>query len=195
MTKEDRATMIQSWKDLGFQISSKTDKATDDALVYIDLPEGAFDYPSFVTGYVSDKGIAEGKVKFQFAMPVPKSDEEAQRYYDCNLDLIIRTGILGFSRSADDKAKPSLFDGSQPTVEKHLAMQQKFASWRPGIRERQAAEPSAKKVKELKTDEGFRNNVKLLVESGRTSLTLANQLLEAQEIAPLTQEELRSYNL
>jgi hypothetical protein len=195
MTKEERTVMIQSWRDLGFSISDKTDKATDDALVYIDLPEGSFDYPSFVTGYVSDKTIGEGKVKFQFCMPVPRTEEEAQRYYGCDLELVIRTGVLGFSRSADDKAKPQLFDGTEVTPDKHLKMQEKFASWKPGVRERQAAAPTEKLAKAIKSDEGFRNMVKIMVESGRTTLTAANMLLEAQELAPLTQEECKRYNL
>lgn len=195
MTKAERSTMIDSWKNLGFAVSDKTDRATDDAIVYLDLPETAPSWTNQVSGYVSDKSIAEGKVKFEFRMPVPRSDEEAKEFYGCDLDLIIRTGILGFSRSADDKAKPVLFDGSQPSVEKHLAMQDKFSSWRPGVRERTAVAPKTKLEKALKTDEGYRNTILLLIESERITLGQGNDLLAANELAPFAPEDCKRYRL
>src|SRR5574343_1105809 len=189
MTKAERTTMIDSWKNLGFVISDRTEKTSNDELVYIDLPDGSLPSGEKVIGYVSDKSVGAGKVKFQFSMPVPSTNEEAQAHYGCDLDLIIRTGILGFSRSADDKAKAKLFDGSEPSPEKHAAMQAAFMAWKPGVRERAVVATSTKIAKQLKTDEGFRSMVKMMVEAGRTTLTAANQLLEAQELAPLSMEE------
>lgn len=195
MTVAERQTMIDSWKDLGFIISDRTEKTANDELVYIDLPSHMLPQGEKVIGYVSDKSVNDGKVKFQFSMPVPSSNEEAQAHYGCDLDLIIRTGILGFSRSADDKAKTKLFDGSPPSVEKHSQMQVAFMAWKPGVRERAIVATSTKIAKQLKTDDGFRSMIKMMVEAGRTTLTAANELLVAQEIPILTQEECKSYNL
>jgi hypothetical protein len=69
---------------------------------------------------------------------VEELEADIKRLYGekATLDLFLRQAVLSFSRSADDKAKPELFDGKdEPTEAKHLAMQRVFEGWKPGTRE------------------------------------------------------------
>ena len=115
---------------------------SSDSNIYIDLPADAVPTGPTVCGYVS--ASKSSQVNFQFCMRVPTGNSleelnaSALDLYGVDAEFLIRTAILSFSRSADDKAKPELFDEKEVTEAKFRAMQQKFLEWKPGQRERAA---------------------------------------------------------
>lgn len=128
----------------------------------------------FVRGFAQQakndpKNKMEQRHVWEFRMPIPKGlTEESTTVQQINaslqelygekasLDLVVRSGILGWSRSADDKAKPAaLADGKPLDEAQHLAMQRSFEEWRPGTREQAAAsvEKKLEKATEGKSQE------------------------------------------
>ena len=126
-TKEDVLSRIPS----AFAELVNWDKTlSSDSNIYIKLPDEARPSGETVCGYVSANKASQ--VNFEFCMRVPSGEtaEEinasALEIYGVDLPFLLRTAVLSFSRSADDKAKPELFDGHEATPKKHLLMQAKF---------------------------------------------------------------------
>jgi len=120
----------------------------------ISLPPGGYICQGeqlFLRGYV--KPGQKFDYSYEYRMPVPvgstveELDADTKRLFGdaCSLDMLLKYGVLNFATKADNAAKLELglisgqFDHDDDySAEKHIAMQTKFESWRPGVRERKA---------------------------------------------------------
>ncbi len=148
----------------------------------ITLPAGDFlcqGEQSFLRGYV--KPGQKFDYAYEYRMPVPTGntveelDLDAQRLYgeSCSLSMLVKFGVLNFATKADNAAKLELGlvanqfsheDDYSP--EKHVLMQGKFESWRPGIRERRAVTPDEQAAKLADEDGGTDAMISALVAKG-----------------------------
>lgn len=98
---------------------------------------GDQDYISQWLSYGGDLPEGETLHKFEMRLPIPKTDDEAQKMYNKSLDDLVRDGVAKLGTIIDDSFKPVLFKGidapefAENANEKaHLKAQEKADGWR-----------------------------------------------------------------
>ncbi len=81
---------------------------------------------NFLTSFPGAKKY--GDRKYEMRLPVPKDDDEAQRYYGVDLFTVIRWGIAKLATDLDGRVfLPAL--GDSPTTDDHIAAQRAVDRW------------------------------------------------------------------